>query len=85
MFFPSMYTFIIQCVYVDSQRKSWSKRTEARVTNEQTKERTHHLTFLNLYIDYIVLYCIVLYYLLDAIEASHLGDLPLSVVEFVRR
>ena len=23
----------------------------ARITNEQTKERTHHVTFLNLYID----------------------------------
>ena len=42
-----MYTFIIQCVYVDSQRKSWPKQTEARVTNEQTKERTHHVPFLN--------------------------------------
>ena len=28
MFFLSMYTFIIQCVYVDSQLKSCPKRTE---------------------------------------------------------
>ena len=52
-----MYTFIIQCVYVGSQRKSWPKRTEAKVTNEhtneQTKERTHRMPFLNLYIDYV--------------------------------
>ena len=41
-----MYSFIVQCVCVDSQRESWPKRTEARVTNE----RTHHVNFLNLYI-----------------------------------
>ena len=41
-----MYTLIIECVYVDSEHKSWPKRTEARVTN---KERTHHVTFLKLY------------------------------------
>ena len=28
-----------------------SELNEARVTNDQTKERTHHVTFLNLYID----------------------------------
>ena len=48
-----MYTLIIECVYVDSEHKSWPKRTEARVTNKQRKERTHHVTFLKLYIDVI--------------------------------
>ena len=40
---------------MESPRKSWSKRTEAMVTTEQTKERTHHVTFLNLYIDSLTL------------------------------
>ena len=54
MFFPSMYTFIIQCVNVDSQGKSWPKWTEARETYEQMNE--HHVTFLNLYKDWVLLW-----------------------------
>ena len=40
------------CVYVDSQRTSWSKRTEARVRSERTNEGTNtSLDLPNLYID----------------------------------
>ena len=34
-----------------SVKAGQSELNEARVTNEQTKERAHHVTFLNLYID----------------------------------
>ena len=34
-----------------SVKAGQSELNEAMVTNEQTKERTHHVTFLNLYID----------------------------------
>ena len=50
MFFRSMYTFIIQCVHVDSL-PSWPKRTEARVTNERTNERINTSRDLLTFID----------------------------------
>ena len=60
MFFPSMYTFINAFLWTVSVKAGQSELNEAMVTNEETnkqrKERTHHVTFLNLYID--VGYCI---------------------------
>ena len=42
---------------MDSQRKSWPKRTEARVTNEQTKEGTNTSSVLLKFIYQYTVFC----------------------------
>ena len=51
----SLYNAFMWTVSVQAGQ---SELNVARVTNEQTKERTHHVTFFNLY-----MYCIVLFYI----------------------